>query len=541
MTFHTDTDKKYDWSSLRAELLVLANHREESMPTNVNRLLKAAGLTVDLSKHTVSPALAHCFEQWLAIRHFPEKRLDFFKGAVVNQTEQRPALHTALRRPLKPVLPELDLDIMQEIESTRCSMRAIVEAVHAERRLGLGQKPIRHVINIGIGGSDLGPVMAVQALQCYQFDAIDFHFIANVDEAYTEDLLKTLDPGATLVIVVSKSFRTTETLGNARLVKNWLAEHFAEPSSVFYGVTANTAAAIEFGLPEHQVLPMWDWVGGRFSLWSAVGLSIALAIGFDAFESFLAGAFQMDQHFLTADGCDNIPVQMGLLGAWYATFCQAATQAVIVYSDYLCSFPDYLQQLHMESLGKSVTTGGRAVDYPTGQILWGGVGTLSQHSFHQLLMCGTHFTPVDFVLPINDHCGRLNTDLIANCLAQSEALLCGTNDVELKKQLQQRGYEEDRQETLLPHQRIASGCPSTLIMMDQITPATLGALIALYEHKVFVQSVLWDINAFDQWGVECGKQLASGLRVDLLKGTQEHNHHPSTQRILNLLKNEVLI
>ena len=524
-----------EWSNLRQLLQQEAEClHHNAMSSHPGRLLSAAGLTVDLSKHAVSPALHQHFKHWLELRQFSSQRQQYFQGGRINVTEDRPALHTALRQPQAQLANLFSSDIVEDIRAARRSMSEIVESVCSGARLGLSQQPVRHVINIGIGGSDLGPVMAVEALQPYIDSNISFHFIANVDHSYTQRLLSTLDPGRTLVVMVSKSFRTSETLDNARLVRAWLAEHYDDPASVFYGVTANTPAAVDFGLPSSQILPMWDWVGGRFSLWSAVGLSIALAVGTSHFEEMLSGAFAMDQHFLQASWEDNIPVQMALLGAWYASFCQAATQAVIVYSDYLRSFPDYLQQLHMESLGKRVTKAGHPVDYPTGQILWGGVGTSSQHSFHQLLMCGTHFVPVDFVLPINDDQGQKNTALIANCLAQSEVLLCGTSDAALQQKLSHMNIDSATQASLLQHQRIPGGTPSTLITMDQLTPSTLGALISLYEHKVFVQGLLWDINPFDQWGVECGKQLATGLQHYLLNDASEVEMHATTRRMIDL-------
>ncbi len=452
-----------------------------------------------------------------------------FSGARINTTEDRPVLHTALRRPLDQPLMVDGHNVMQEVAASQARMATIVDQLHQEQKVEGHPNTITDIIHIGIGGSDLGPVMLQHALQPYAHHALRYHFFSNVDQAYLQQKLATIDPSTTVVMIVSKSFTTYETLTNARFVRRWLQESGLSQDvlkAALFAVTASPNLARDFGIPSGHILPFWSWVGGRFSVWSAVSLTVAMSIGMQRYREFLAGGYAMDQHFQQAEYADNLPVIMGLLGVWYGNVLQATTQAVISYSEYLRHFSDYLQQLHMESLGKQVSHAGMPLGYTTGRILWGGVGTSSQHSFHQLLMQGTHLIPIDFILPLHAATGQRNDDLIANCLAQAELLWTGES-------LRSVDQQDDR---LRPHKQIGGCRPSTLLVVDRLSPYQLGTLIALYEHSVFVRSLVWDINAYDQWGVESGKKAAATILQALHTGNTEAITDLTTQNILKQCK-----
>ena len=493
--------------------------------------VEAGGLHANFSRHSIDKSTFQALLSLADVCHLPSMISDYFTGAKINSTENRAVLHTALRRPLDQPLVVDGVDIMQGISDLHDKMADLSHRFDRGELAGVDGNKITDVIHIGIGGSDLGPSMVYDALSsCYR-SSVRVHFLANVDNAYMLQRLEKINPRSVLVVVVSKSFTTAETLANARLVKQWMLSSGLtndECARQFYAVTSAPNNAIDFGVDPDRVLPMWDWVGGRFSVWSGVSLVLVLAFGMPCFKDFLAGAHAMDQHFRYAPFSQNMPVIMGLLGVWYGNFLQASSQAVIPYSEYLRAFPDYLQQLHMESLGKQVDRQGRPLTVSTGRVLWGGVGTHSQHSFHQLLMQGTQRVPVDFILPVHDSEGQLNEDLVAHCLAQAEVLWQGS-------------ARESSLDANAEHKRIAGKRPSTMILMKSLTPYNLGALVAMYEHKVLVQSVIWNINAYDQWGVEQGKRIAKNTLQALRQDEPDVFESDSVMsRLISLIKEEMI-
>jgi len=460
-----------------------------------------------------------------------------FTGKKVNTTENRSALHTALRDPTPINMMSQPNNYNTAIHKTLLKMQNIVEDIHGGRWLGITNEPITDIVNIGIGGSDLGPHMVCRALQAYRIKQVNIHFVSNIDGTALNDVLQRLDPAKTLFIVATKSFSTEETLINAASAKKWLLATLGQDAILtkhFIAISANTKKALAFGIDENNILPMWDFIGGRFSLWSAIGLSIALFIGFDHFRELLQGANAMDIHFKTAEFSHNMPVIMALISIWYNNIYHAHTHAVLVYDERLSLFPSYLQQLVMESNGKSVDIAGKPLSYPTGEVLFGGVGTNGQHAYHQLLHQGTHLIPIDFILakssahPYPNH----HNHLIANCLAQSEALMRGLSEQELIKTMTENGLPLEQAEFLAKHQKIPGNRPSNTLLIDEINPYALGTLIALYEHKTFAQSVIWNINAFDQWGVELGKRLTKPI-ISAMGGSASSIKNPSTAGLIN--------
>jgi len=497
----------------------------------------AAGLLLDYSKSYVSrPVLDALLD--LAKSHQLEQHIQrLLTGEKVNNTENRPALHTALRRQAS----NLPTDITSSITQTFHKMGQFVSAIHEGVHLGYTGLPIKSVVNIGIGGSDLGPVMAVHALTPYQRRDMDFHFVSNVDPTHISETMRYVDPATTLFIVASKSFNTVETRMNAEAAREFCLQAGMKREDLgkhFIAVSTNIKAAVEFGINEKNIFPMWDWVGGRYSLWSAIGLPIALAIGMEHFTEFLDGGADMDEHFASASLDQNMPVILGLLSVWYTNFFHSQVQAVIPYDQYLRWFPSYLQQLEMESNGKSVNKDGKPLPYQTKGAIFGDAGTNTQHSFHQLLHQGTQFFPVDFIAPAQTHnlVGEQHRFLYANCLSQSQALMCGKDLAQVTAELKKQGMDDDQIAALAPHKVIPGNRPSNTILLEKVTPKTLGALIALYEHKVYVESVIWNINAFDQWGVELGKILS--VRVMSALGSQDSidDLDPSTQLQIQFYK-----
>jgi glucose-6-phosphate isomerase len=488
-------------------------------------------LHLDYSKNFIDAALLDTFMQLAEQAHLPHAITQLLTGAAINNTEHRPAMHTALRSP-QPAIEAA------AIEHAFAKMEKLVQDIHSGTWRGYSNETITDIVNIGIGGSDLGPKMATRALTPFHTGHVRLHFVSNVDPSCLQDLLRHLNPVRTLFIIASKSFTTLETLQNAEAARRWLLTAAPDNTATvrhFVAVSSAIKKAESFGIATDNILPMWDWVGGRYSLWSAIGLPIALAVGMTHFRAMLAGAFAMDEHFRTAPLTQNMPVMMGLLGFWYQHFWQASTHVVLPYDHYLRFFPDYLQQLDMESNGKHVNHAGEDLPYTTGPVLWGSVGTNGQHSFHQLLHQGTHFIPADFVLTLQSHhpeCREQHRHLLANGLAQSQALMCGKSLATVEAELKQQGLDANAVAQLAPHKVITGNRPSNLISIDTLTPATLGALIALYEHKVYVQGVLWDINSFDQWGVELGKQL-SGPIFAALSGDTTQTMDASTQACIS--------
>ncbi|GAB6068438.1 glucose-6-phosphate isomerase [Methylothermus subterraneus] len=459
-----------------------------------------------------------------------------FGGDKINRTEDRAVLHVALRnRSSRPILVD-GRDVMPKVRQVLDKMRRFTEQVRSGQWRGFSGKPITDVVNLGIGGSDLGPRMATCALTPYHKQDLKVHFVANVDESDLLEVLKGLNQETTLFLVVSKTFTTQETMTNAHSARQWLLTGAGSEDAIakhFVAISTNRPAVQAFGIDPENMFEFWDWVGGRYSLWSAVGLSIALAVGMDRFEELLQGAFEVDEHFRTAPFSRNIPVLMGLLGIWYINFWGARSHAVLPYDHYLRYLPEHLQQLEMESNGKSVNLQGKPVDYSTAPVIWGQPGTNGQHSFFQLLHQGTQLIPCDFLVAAESHheLGEHHAILLANCLAQAEALMQGKSLDEARAELASLDLPADELELLAAAKTFPGNRPSTLFLFRKLTPKTLGHLIALYEHKVFVQGAIWNINSFDQMGVELGKQLAKAILPEL-EGGKIGAHDASTRALI---------
>ncbi len=464
-----------------------------------------------------------------------------FRGEKINVTEDRAVLHVALRnRSNRPILVD-GSDVMPEVNRVLAHMREFCSSVHSGEWKGYTGQPIRDFVNIGIGGSDLGPVMATEALRPYARPGLNVHFVSNVDGTHIAETLERVDPETTLFIVSSKSFTTQETLANAHTARRWFLEKARSEEAIarhFVAVSTNEAKVREFGIDTRNMFEFWDWVGGRYSLWSAIGLSIALFVGMDHFEELLAGGHALDEHFRTTRLEENLPVVMALLGIWYNDFFHAETHAILPYDQYLHRFPAYFQQGDMESNGKHVTRDGRPVACSTGPIIWGEPGTNGQHAFYQLIHQGTKLIPADFLAPVETHnpVGSHHAMLLSNFFAQPEALMKGKTPDEVRRELEESGLSGEALERLLPHKVFEGNRPTNSILFRRLTPRTLGSLIALYEHKIFVQGVIWNINSFDQWGVELGKQLAKRILPELEGPETVSGHDASTNGLINYFK-----
>ena len=481
---------------------------------------KTMDLLIDLSKEVgLSEAIAH-----------------YFNGTAINETESRAVLHTALRdKDATPINVDGE-NIIPQIREVKAQMKAFSNDIINGTKRGYTGKAFTDVVNIGIGGSDLGPAMVVEALKFYK-NHLKVHFVSNVDGDHVQEVIRELNPETTLFVVVSKTFTTQETLSNATTIKNWFLETASQEDVAkhFAAVSANTQKISDFGIVPAHVFTMWDWVGGRFSLWSAVGLSIALAVGYDHFEAMLDGAFEMDQHFKHSPFKENIPVVLSLISIWYANFHKAETQAIIPYTQYLSRFSAYLQQGIMESNGKCFDRSGNRVSYETETVIWGEPGTNSQHAFFQLMHQGTKLIPADFIgfkkslHGDTDH----HNKLMANFFAQTEALLSGKTRTQVDQEFAEKGTDPALAAKVAPFKVFEGNKPTNTLLIDQLTPETLGSLIALYEHKIFVQGVIWNIFSYDQWGVELGKQLATNILSDIV-GITKGQHDPSTQLLLKI-------
>ena len=458
----------------------------------------------------------------------------YFEGDIINETENRAVLHTALRAQEDAVVKVDGENVMPEVYEVKQKIKAFSEEVISGERKGFTGKAFTDVVNIGIGGSDLGPAMAVEALQFYK-NQLNVHFISNVDGDHVQEKIKNLNPETTLFVIVSKTFTTQETLSNSETVRKWFLKSAKQEDVAkhFVAVSTNIQKVTEFGINPDNVFPMWDWVGGRFSLWSAVGLSISLAVGFDNFDKLLKGANQMDEHFKTAEFDQNIPVILALLSIWYNNFFGAESEALIPYTQYLQKLAPYLQQGIMESNGKSVGRDGNPVNYQTGTIIWGEPGTNSQHAFFQLIHQGTKLIPTDFigfVKPLygdSDH----HDKLMSNFFAQTEALLNGKTEDQVRAEFTKVNLSSGQADFLTPFKVFQGNKPTNTLLIDKLTPETLGSLISLYEHKIFVQGVIWNIYSYDQWGVELGKQLANSILEEINSGTVK-SHDSSTNLLL---------
>jgi len=500
----------------------------------------AAGWQLDYSRQQLTHEIRDALLELATESGLAQAREALFNGAIVNTTEHRAALHTVLRASAST--PRLQSD-WQQIQDCRQRLAQWVDKVHSGSHCGHDGAPISDVVNLGIGGSDLGPRMVTEALREFHNGAVKVHFCANIDPAELADTLAPLDPSTTLFIICSKTFRTEETLHNAQSAKRWLLASGAGEDAVashFLAVSSNLEAVEKFGIPTDNILPIWDWVGGRYSLWSAAGCSIAFAIGNAAFDELLAGAEQMDEHFYNAPMADNLPVILSLLEIWAVNFFNASNHAVIPYQHRLRRLPAFLQQLSMESNGKRCNLLGQTIDYATAPVVWGEEGSNGQHSFHQLLHQGTVRCPVDFILPMraaNGADAEAHQRLVANCLAQGQALLVGRDRQACQQALLERGFDEARAAELAPHLVVPGNKPSSTLSCQQLTPATLGALIALYEHKTFCSGHIWQINSFDQWGVELGKELGTTI-YQAMTEPESYNGDASTGALLERWRHE---
>lgn len=500
--------------------------------------LDSCGLLLDYSKNLIDERGLELLMQLAEQTGLHQSIAALYSGEQVNASEGRAALHTALRSPIGRRLLLDGHDIIPEVHRVLNQVTELVSRIHSGLWRGYSEKPIKEVVNIGIGGSFLGPQLVSEALRPFTQRGVRCHYLANIDGSEFRELTARLDPETTLFIVSSKSFGTLETLKNTLAARDWYLAMGGPEKQLhrhFIAVTSNRKAAIEFGIGEENIFPMWDWVGGRYSLWSAIGLPIALAIGVSNFKELLAGAYAMDQHFTQAPLAENMPVLMALLGIWYTNFWGAQSHAILPYDHYLRNFTKHLQQLDMESNGKSVRQDGSELNIATGPIIWGGVGCNGQHAYHQLLHQGRLLVPADFIVPVNSYnpLSDHHQWLFANCLSQAQALMQGKTREEAEAELRAKGMNEADVQRLAPHKVIPGNRPSNILVMNRIAPFELGALVALYEHKVFVQSAIWGINAFDQWGVELGKEMGKEVYQRLTGQVDSSASDASTQGLID--------
>ena len=500
----------------------------------------AAGLFLDYSKNRLDATTVGLLLDLARERGVEAQRDAMLSGEKINLTEHRAVLHTALRMPRGKALVVDGQDVNRDVHAVLDHIKDFTDRVRSGTWLGYTGKPITDVVNIGIGGSDLGPKMAVLALRSYAHPRLKMHFVSNVDGHDMDAALAQVNPETTLFIIASKTFTTAETMLNANTARTWFLKSGKQEDLArhFVAVSTNTKAVADFGIDTANMFPFWDWVGGRYSVWSAIGLSVALAVGFGYFSDFLAGAHAMDEHFRTAPLEQNMPVLLAMVGFWNRQFLDAASLSIAPYHQDLNRFPAYLQQLDMESNGKRITRGGAEVDTVTCPVVWGECGTNAQHAYFQLLHQGTDVTPIDFIAALratHDLAGHHDA-LLANCFAQSEAFMKGKTADEVRADLAGQNLSAAEVEALVPHKTFPGNRPSNTILMDQLTPVTLGALIALYEHKTFVQGVIWDVNSFDQWGVELGKVLAKNIQSELTGEVKPERHDSSTNGLIFMAK-----
>ena len=532
------------WQDLQAHYQSLASaHMRDLFAEDPQRFekfsLQVGDILLDYAKNRITKETRSLLIALARQANVEAKTAAMFKGDKINRTEDRAVLHVALRnRANTPILVDGE-DVMPKVNAVLERIRRFSGAVRDGTWQGYSGERITDIVNIGIGGSDLGPLMVCEALKPYGHPALTMHFVSNVDGTHIAETLKRVKPETTLFIIASKTFTTQETLANAHTARSWFLEAAGDQAAIakhFVAVSTNIDKVTAFGIDSRNMFEFWDWVGGRYSLWSAIGLAIVLYIGMENFKALLAGAHEMDQHFRTAPLDANMPVILALLGIWYINFFGAESHAIEPYDQYLHRFAAYLQQLDMESNGKHITLDGQEVDYATGPVIWGEPGTNGQHAFFQLLHQGTRLIPADFIAPIESQnpIGDHHMMLLANFFAQTEALMRGKTEDEARAELQ--GLSGDDLEALLPHKLFEGNRPTNSIMFRKLDPKTLGMLIALYEHKVFVQGVIWNINSFDQWGVELGKQLAKTIQAELADADPIASHDASTNGLINHYK-----
>lgn len=532
------------WKSLAAQVEGIRSvHLRELFAQNPARFdemsLRLDDILFDYSKNLLTEETLQLLRQLAEECQLGTAIEAMFGGEAINETENRAVLHTALRSFSDQPLLEDGADIMPEIRRVRAQMKAFCAKIHSGQWRGYTGKRINSIVNIGIGGSDLGPVMVTEALRPYQVNGIEAHFVSNVDGTHLAETLKQVDPETTLFLIASKTFTTQETMTNAHSARKWFLEAAGKQAFIplhFAALSTNAAAVVEFGIAPENMFVFWDWVGGRYSLWSAIGLSIALTIGYDNFEQLLRGAEAADQHFRSRPLSENIPVTMALIGLWYTSFMGAQSEAILPYDQYLHRFAAYFQQGNMESNGKQIDRNGQPVTYTTGPVVWGEPGTNGQHAFYQLIHQGSHLIPCDFIAPAISHnrIGDHHAILLSNFFAQTEALMNGKTREEVAAELQ--GMDPSEAEKLIPYKVFPGNRPTNSILLKKITPHSLGMLIAMYEHKIFVQGVIWNIFSFDQWGVELGKQLAKQVLPELMEEGEVSSHDSSTNGLINAFK-----
>lgn len=498
-------------------------------------------ILVDFSKNRIEDTTLALLMQLARECKLDEAIKAMFSGAPINQTEGRPVLHIALRNQSNKAILVNGKDVMPEVNAVLAKMEKFSNAIISGDWKGYTGKAITDIVNIGIGGSDLGPVMVTEALKAYR-TRLNLHFVSNIDGTHLAETLKSVDPETTLFLVASKTFTTQETMTNAHSARQWFLNSGAKTADIakhFAALSTNAKDVAAFGIDTENMFEFWDWVGGRYSLWSAIGLSISLGIGFDNFKQLLAGAHASDQHFENTPFEQNIPVILGLLGVWYINFFGAETHAILPYDQYLHRFAAYFQQGDMESNGKHVDRNGEPVDYETGPVIWGEPGTNGQHAFYQLIHQGTRLIPCDFIAPAQslNPLGNHHPILLSNFFAQTEALMNGKSEEEVIKELKEAGKSESEIAELAPFKVFDGNRPTNSILLKKVTPYSLGSLIALYEHKIFVQGIIWNIFSFDQWGVELGKQLAQKIQPELKGDQPVHSHDSSTNGLINQYKN----
>ena len=498
-------------------------------------------LFLDYSKNRVTPETLKLLRQLLQEAKVEELRDRMFRGDKINCTENRSVLHIALRRPANQPLLVDGQDVMPEVEATRQHMKVFSEQVRSGSWKGYKGQPISDIVNIGIGGSDLGPVMVTEALKPFARRDLKMHFVSNIDSTQLVEVLRICQPSTTLFLVASKTFTTQETLTNAHSARSWFLKEASDEKHIakhFVALSTNEAAVKKFGIDPANMFPFWDWVGGRYSLWSAIGLTIALSIGYDRFAELLEGAHAMDEHFLKTPVEQNLPMTLALLGIWYNNFHDAQTHAILPYDQYLHRFPAYFQQGDMESNGKGVDRTGKPVTWSTGPVIWGEPGTNGQHAFYQLIHQGTKLIPCDFLASVEAFhpMGAHHDILLANFFAQTEALMKGKTEAEAQTELTQEGLKGEALEKLIPHKVFPGNRPTNSILAQRFDPKTLGSLIALYEHKIFVQGAIWNINPYDQMGVELGKELAKKIEPELSSPGAISTHDSSTNQLINEYK-----
>lgn len=518
----------------------------KSDPNRFNQFhIQFNDLLLDYSKHRISKETISLLIKLAKEADVEGWRNRMFRGEKINSTEHRAVLHTALRNQnTSPIISDGE-DVMPKVKNVLKKMRRFSEEVRSGLWRGFSGKTITSVINIGIGGSDLGPAMVCQALKAYGSKTITPYFVSNVDGADLSQVLEKCNPETTLFIIASKTFTTQETMTNAFSARDWFLQAAKDNQHIkkhFVALSTNQHAVSQFGIDTENMFEFWDWVGGRYSLWSAIGLSIALYIGMDGFEDLLKGGFEMDEHFKTAPIEQNIPMMMGLLGIWYINFFNFSTHAILAYDQGLSKLAPYLQQADMESNGKFINRDGEHINYHTGPVIWGEVGTNGQHAFYQLLHQGTEIVPADFIMPIESQytLGKDGNEhhkiLLSNFIAQTQSLMLGKTYHEARAEIEKQGYEGEDIESFIPQKTFEGNRPTSSILFKKLTPKTLGQIIAMYEHKIFTQGIIWNINSFDQWGVEYGKQIAKQVLPKLSEKTPTDNFDSSTNGLINYIK-----